>query len=128
MSYVDPHSVASPKNMVSDVEVIYDSGPRESSWAVAKLRWDRRPAVGIRWNGELGAGKGIGNPQSRGLPTWFVIPDELAELVREAAEKLANGGDLRLLSEYQQMARDQEREAEAEEWSEGLIGDASTQR
>ncbi|SRR6266536_2837883 len=126
MSYVDPQTVTSPKNLVSDVEVIYDSGPREDSWAVATLRWDKRPAVGIRWNGAPGSG--VGSPQSRGLPTWFVVPDELADLVREAAERLANGGDLRLISGYQQMAHDQDREAEAIEWSEGLMGDESTQR
>jgi hypothetical protein len=125
MSYVDPKTVTSPKSLVSDVEVIYDSGPQEDSWSVAALRWglDKRPAVGIRWNG----GPGVGSPQSRGLPTWFVVPEELSDLVREAAEKLANGGDLRLISGYQQMASDQEREMEAIEWSEGLIGDASAQ-
>jgi hypothetical protein len=126
MSYVHPQTVTSPKNLVSEVRVIYDSGPGEYSWAVATLRWDRRPAVGIRWNG--GTGRGVGSPQSRGLPTWFVVPDELADLVREAAERLANGGDLRLISGYQQMANDRDREAEAIEWSEGLIGDASTPR
>ena len=102
MSYVDPSTVTSPKSLVSDVQVIYDSGPVEYGWAVATLRWDKRPAVGIRWNG--GPGSGIGSPQSRGLPTWFVVPEELADLVREAAERLANGGDLRLISGYEEMA------------------------
>ncbi|HKN32498.1 MAG TPA: hypothetical protein VJX16_04570 [Terriglobales bacterium] len=67
-------------------------------------------------------------PQSRGLPTWFVVPDELSAVVREVAEKLARGGDAHLTAAYREMASDEAREREAEKWAEGLIGDASPQR
>ncbi len=36
------------------------------------MLWDGDFAVGIRWNGKLG--EGVGSPQSRGLPTWFILP------------------------------------------------------
>ena len=59
MAYIDPKSVVSPKHIVDEVEVVFDAGPVEQSWAVATLSWDHKDAVGIRWNGEPG-GKGIG--------------------------------------------------------------------
>jgi len=124
MTYVDPSTVISPRTLVSDVEVIYDSHSEgnEESWSVAKLRWDRKSAVGIRWNGDPG-GKGIGTPQAFGQPTWFLVPEELEDKILEEAKKLAHGGYDALKAGYAEMARDTEHEREALEWSEGLIGD-----
>jgi hypothetical protein len=45
------------------------------------------------------------------------------QAAREAAERSPNS----LVAKYREMANDSEREREAEEWSEGLIGDASAQ-
>jgi hypothetical protein len=127
MGYIDPRTVLSPKNSVSDVEIIFNTGPTSNSWSVARLRWDGEPAVGIRWNGgEEGGTKG--NPQSRGNPTWFIVPVELAERVLEEAEHLAKQTNQNLAAAYREMAKDEEREAEAEEWCEGLIGNASQER
>lgn len=123
MSYIEPKTVLSPKGLVSDVEVIFNTGPKTNSWSVARLRWDGEPAVGIRWNGENDAG--VGTPQSRGNPTWFIVPGELAERVIEEAELLARQTDRSLAAAYREMARDAEREKEAEEWCEGLIGNAN---
>jgi hypothetical protein len=123
MPYVDPRTVDSPKNKLSTVEVIYDTGPKTHSWAVARLRWEGDHVVGIRWNGE--PKNGIGSPQSRGLPTWFIVPHELQDAVLKVAEQLAGGGEARLCARYLEMAADRERERDAEEWTEGLIGDAS---
>jgi len=50
--------------------------------------------------------------------------DSVERAAREAAEPSPNG----LAAKYREMAYDAERERDAEEWSEGLIGDASTQR
>ena len=44
--------------------------------------------LAIRWNGSAGAE--IGNPQSRGLATWFIVPEELEQTVRDAIANLAN--------------------------------------
>lgn len=71
MSYIDPHNVTSPKHSVSDLQPIYDGG--EDSFSVALLKWDGNPCIGIRWHD---VSPKPGNPQSRGLPTWFIMPKE----------------------------------------------------
>jgi hypothetical protein len=125
MAYIDPRTVLSPKNRVGSVDILYDGGP--GHWSVARLEYDGEERVGMRWNGEEDAA-GIGNPQSRGKPTWFVVPNELSTLVREEAEQLSNSQEGGLLAGYREMAADQRRETEAQEWSEGLISDASHQK
>jgi hypothetical protein len=120
--YHDPNTVLSPKEKVKSVEVIFDKGPEDESWSVARLIWGDSPAVGIRWNGD--SRSSIGLPQARGNPTWFILPGDLAEAVLERAKELRRQDAAALLQGYQQMAADQEQEAEAEEWAEGLIGDA----
>jgi hypothetical protein len=125
MAYIDPHTVVSPKNRVASVDILYDDGP--GSWSVARLEYDHVPdRVGMRWNGNEDEA-GIGNPQSRGRPTWFVVPDELGPMVRDVAERLSNSQEGGLLAGYREMAADPRREAEAQEWSEALINDASHQ-
>jgi hypothetical protein len=57
-------------------------------------------------------------------PVWFILPKELAEAVEIKAQELNNNREADLLEGYRMMAADQEQEVEAEEWSEGLIGDA----
>jgi len=126
MAYVDPRTVVSPKNIVNDVEVIYDAGPIENSWAVATLIWNHQGAVGIRWNGDP-EGPSIGTPQARGVPTWFIVPGELEDVVVETARRLAHGNYDELKAGYEAMAQDSEHEQEAAEWSEGLIADAANE-
>ena len=129
MSYINPKTVASPKNLVSNLEIIYDAGPSEDSWAVARFTWAGRPtpSIGIRWNGNPSS-KGVGTPQARGVPTWFLVPEDLEDAVLSAAQELTNGTEARLRNGYEEMTRDSEREREADEWAEGLIGDASAKR
>ena len=82
MSYTNPEDVTSPQDRLSSVDVIYNGG--EGSYAVANIVWDGHETVGIRWNGGGdGPFPGEGNPQSRGYPTWFVLPDEIAEIVKQ---------------------------------------------
>jgi hypothetical protein len=85
-NYTDPSTVVSPRNVVSDVEVLYNTG--EDGWSLASLLWNEKPVFAMRWNGN--ATNPIGNPQSRGIPTWFVVPDELGPVLREG---LKAGGD-----------------------------------
>jgi len=120
--YHDPKNVLSPREMVKSVEVVYDAGPVVASWSVARLKWGDSPAVGIRWNGDDQSSKGL--PQARGNPTWFIVPERLADAVLAAAEDARNSAAASLVEGYRLMAADQEQEAEAEEWTEGLIGDA----
>jgi hypothetical protein len=62
---------------------------------------------------------------SRGQATWFVIDQYAATAVEQAARIVAERSPDSLVAKYREMANDAEREHEAEEWSEGLIGDAS---
>ena len=74
MPYVDPQSVVAPRKQIRSVEVIYNSAPGHGGWSIARLDWNGDQALGIRWNGDESSA--IGNPQSHGLPTWFVVPEE----------------------------------------------------
>jgi hypothetical protein len=76
--YTDPESVLSPKTSISNVRVLMNTG--EDGWSVASLQWEGKDAIGIRWNG--GPQNLIGNPQSRGIATWFIAPDEIAAALR----------------------------------------------
>jgi hypothetical protein len=130
MSYVRPERVLSPKDRVGGVlEVIHD--PQENGMSVARILWEDedagpREVIAIRWNGN--DERPLGNPVSRRQPTWFVVDDYVAPQIEEAARKAAEQSPNSLVAKYREMARDSERETEAEEWSEGLMGDASTPR
>ena len=122
MAYVKPETVLAPKNRVRSLEVLYNGG--SNSWSAALIGWDGKEKLALRWNGKKNE-TGMGNPQSRGKPTWFIVPDELSGAIREAVEELAESQDGALLAGYRAMAQDEEREREAHEWSEALIGDAA---
>lgn len=73
MAYLDPRMVLSPKGKVSDLNVIVDG--KAGQYSIALMKWENKDAVGVRWNGHDNS---IGNPQSRGVATWFVLPSEVA--------------------------------------------------
>jgi hypothetical protein len=124
MSYVRPEEVVSPKSRVGGViEVIHDPG--EGRMSVARVLWDEEEVIATRWNGS--DERPLGNPVSRGHATWFVVDEYAADSVEQAARAAAERSPTSLVAKYREMANDREREAEAEEWSEGLIGDASPQ-
>lgn len=60
--------------------MLEDRGPNQTSLAIG--RWNDRPCLAIRWNGS--DREPIGNPQSRGLPTWFVLPDHLNDIILQS--------------------------------------------
>ncbi len=125
MAYVRPDEVLSPKTMVGGVlEVIHDPGEKRMS--VARILWNEEEVIATRWNGS--DEQPLGNPVSRGHATWFVVDGYAAAKVEEAARIAAEQSPNSLVAKYREMANDSEREREAEEWSEGLIGDASPQR
>ena len=121
MAYVEPATVWAPKASVRSLEILYNTGP--GGWSVARVNWEGVERIGIRWNG-ADDGPGIGNPQSRGNATWFILPEELEAVVRDRIDELSVSRPGGLLEGYAEMARDEAREREAEEWSEALIGDA----
>lgn len=74
MAYIKPKNVISPKNKWKLKYVIYDGG--SNSYSLAKGIWDNKNATVIRWNGNNENKKG--HPISRGYPTWFILPEEIA--------------------------------------------------
>jgi hypothetical protein len=74
--YVKPEEVTSPAEHWKLDRVLHEAGPGEM--AVALGTWDGEPRIGLRWNGSADTTE-IGNPQSRGLPTWFMLPGDFTE-------------------------------------------------
>ena len=69
-SYIEPKDVNSPRRHWTLLMVL-DPGD-EQDVALCVGRWDGTPCLGMRWNGS--GDSPLGNPQSRGIPTWFIIP------------------------------------------------------
>jgi hypothetical protein len=84
-NYVIPVEVVSPKRQWTLVSILYDGG--EGRAAVAMGMWDDNPVLAMRWNGD--EGNPIGNPQSRGLPTWFILPDEFRQVILDSLQEIA---------------------------------------
>ncbi len=124
MAYIEPATVWAPRASIRSVDILYNSG--SGGWSIAKIDWESKETLGIRWNG--GDGPGLGNPQSRGNATWFILPEQLHDAILSRIDELAMSGPGGLLEGYSAMASDTAREREAEEWSEGLIGDGSAPR
>jgi len=120
MPYVDPQTVLSPRARIRQIiEVLHDGGA--NSWSAAVLDWDGERQLGLRWNG--GDDSAVGNPQSRGQATWFIVPEELAQPI---LARLRETRDQALTDGYREMVSDAVRESEAEEWCEAGLEDDIT--
>jgi hypothetical protein len=73
MPYITPNDVHSPKAHWRLVKVLHDGGAGNGAYALGY--WDDEPRIGFRWNGS--DDNPIGNPQSRGLPTWTMLEHSL---------------------------------------------------
>jgi|SRR5665811_101848 len=72
-----PHDVKSPKAHWTLIDVLHVAdNPENGGWAIALGEWKAKRRLACRWNGK---DKGLGNPSSRGVPTWFILPDEFVE-------------------------------------------------
>lgn len=78
MSYIKPQDVISPKAHWHLVDVVLDR--KEGNCAYALGTWDGERRIGFRWSGDRESGP-LGNPQSRGLPTWTILDPALYEAV-----------------------------------------------
>ncbi|WP_445501301.1 hypothetical protein [Microvirga sp. G4-2] len=79
MAYINPKDVQSPKSHWHLFQVVLDKGPGQGAYALGT--WDGERRIGFRWNGS--DENPIGNPQSRGLPTWTMLDPELHSRVIE---------------------------------------------
>lgn len=97
--YKLPVEVISPKDKVSDVKPIFDNGNFHGAYSVAKLKWNKKDVIGIRWNinereadkPNKRSGKEIckGEPNSRGYSTWFILPDDfILQLISDKRSNL----------------------------------------
>ena len=88
--YIKPEDVRSPKRHWRLTRVLHDGGA--GGWSAAEGQWDNGDrwdnVLAIRWNG--GESTEIGNPQSRGLPTWFIVPKELEDDFRKGILAVSN--------------------------------------
>jgi len=74
-----PQHVVSPKNKLKNLKVIFEN--QEYNYSIAQMTWEENLAYGIRWNG--GEKYPLGSPHSNGHPTWFILPNDIAEIVVE---------------------------------------------
>jgi hypothetical protein len=84
-TYIKPTEVLGPKRSWDLFHVLFDGGPsggdrpEQPGTSLAIGRWNGRPTLAMRWNGN--AENPIGNPQSRGIPTWFILPEHDAQQI-----------------------------------------------
>jgi hypothetical protein len=91
VAYVKPAEVISPKVNWRLVDVVLDKGAGDCAYAIGM--WDNQRRVGFRWNGTDDSP--IGNPQSRGLPTWTMLDRALHKAVlRLVARKDADKANI----------------------------------
>ncbi len=86
--YYNPKYVNSPKDCISDVQVIYD-GKTYPNYSIAKIKWCGKTKIAIRynvnqreWNNPNKKNGNIicvGEPNSRGYATWFVLPSDIIQ-------------------------------------------------
>jgi hypothetical protein len=79
MAYIKPSEVISPKAHWSLIEVLLNRGEGECAYALGV--WDGERRIGFRWNGTKE--NPLGNPQSRGLPTWTMLDPEIHKPILE---------------------------------------------
>jgi hypothetical protein len=90
MPYIKPDYVTSPKDSWTLNCIIYDEG--EGKIAVAYGVWDKERVIAMRWNGKNDLHKELGNPQSSGNATWFILPREIGiTIVKDILIKQAAG-------------------------------------
>jgi hypothetical protein len=68
----NPTTVISPRAHWKLIGVIFDGGA--DSFSIAYGMWAAKMKIVCRWNGSS-APADKGTPQSRGHPTWFILPD-----------------------------------------------------
>lgn len=76
-NYISPNDVHSPRQNWTLIAVL-DEGKSDRG-ALAIGRWDGKVMLAMRWNGT--EGNPVGNPQSRGLPTYFMVPEKYNEAI-----------------------------------------------
>lgn len=77
MPYTKADQVKAPRESWTLIQVLVDQGAsdeKEGRWSLAVGEWEGERRLAARWNGT--DDRPSGNPQSRGIATWFVLPPE----------------------------------------------------
>jgi hypothetical protein len=102
-NYPLPDAVTSPRLQWHLTKVLFRGDATDPSkhdphgYSIAVGKWgdgdNKKPCLAIRWN--CNEERPVGNPQSRGLPTWFIIPKEIEAAILSTlpaeAKDLARG-------------------------------------
>lgn len=75
---MDPNNAKSPRKRLALKQILYNTyvEGKTGGFAIANLEYDGKNVIGIRWNGFDENDEGF--PNSRGWPTWFILPKEVA--------------------------------------------------
>ena len=97
-----PETVRSPKDCIKDVIKIFDggNGTTGTPYSLAKVKWHNKTRIAIRWNiterewdnpdKASGLIISVGEPNSRGYSTWFILPDEFLKTMLIANSEISN--------------------------------------
>jgi hypothetical protein len=91
--YLQPENVTAPRLRWRLIKVLFKGDPADPSkhnpdgYSVAVGMWDNGSCLAIRWNAS--DDRPIGSPQSRGLPTWFIVPPGLVEPILKTLPQAA---------------------------------------
>lgn len=83
--FTQPENVTSPRLNWRLIKVLFRGDPSDpekhdpENYSVAVGMWDDQPCLAIRWN--CNKDRPVGHPHSRGLPTWFIVPEGLGEAI-----------------------------------------------
>ena len=80
MTYIEPENVDSPRKAWKLIEILRNEGDGDASIAIGEWGEKKERVLAIRWNGS-DKDDGVGNPQSRGNPTWFILPCWVSEKI-----------------------------------------------
>jgi hypothetical protein len=97
--YHKPEGVKSPQDCIDSVVKIFDGDTENGAFSLAKITWEGTDCIGIRWNvtqrewndpnKKNGSKKCVGEPNSRGYPTWFILPDDFIESLLSGNSEIA---------------------------------------
>jgi len=74
-----PQDVTTPKLQWKLIKVLHEGSNDGGGYSIAAGSWDDQSVIAMRWN--PCEGRPLGNPQSRGLPTWFIVPEALNKAI-----------------------------------------------
>ena len=90
-TYRLPSTVTSPRDCVYNVKVFFDGGVGPNPYSLAIVNWQGTNTIAIRWNVSqrewdhpakmTGTQICLGEPNSRGYPTWFILPLDFLKLL-----------------------------------------------